>query len=78
MKNKKRLCPQRVADACLALAWADDIDDQARLALEQAHDVIESLMARCITTSKLLENVEARLASFDFPLLGDGEEDDGI
>lgn len=76
--KRPRVCPQKVADACLEAAWMDDLDDHVRLALEQAHDVIESLMARCITTSKLLENVEARLASFDFPLLGDGEEDDGI
>lgn len=76
--KRPRVCPQNVADACLESAWMDDLDDHVRLALEQAHDVIESLMARCITTSKLLENVEARLASFDFPLLGDGEEDDGI
>lgn len=76
MKHKKRLCPQRVADACLALAWADDIDDQARLALEQAHAVITALMARCIATSKILEVVEAEMAQMKFPLLGD--EDPGI
>lgn len=73
MKKRKELCPKRVADACLALAWADDIDDQPRLALEQAHDVIQTLMARCVATAKVLEVVEAELASMRYPLLGDDD-----
>ena len=72
----KRLCPQVVADACLRHAWREDVPDRVRLRLEQAHDVIESLMARCIATSKVLEVVEAELASMKHPLLGD--EDPGM
>ena len=76
--RRRRLCPEHVADACLALAWADDIDDQARLTLEQAHDVIKRLMARCIATSKILEVVEAEMASMKFPLLGDDDPGMGL
>lgn len=50
-----------MADACLETAWLDDIPDHVRWALEHAHDVIESLMARAIATSKVLETVEAEL-----------------
>ena len=69
--KRKRLCPQKVADACLEAAWRDEIDDGVRVHLEDAHDVIESLMARCIATSKVLEIVEAELATMKHPLLGD-------
>lgn len=72
----KRICPQVVAEACLALSWANDIDDQSRLVLEQAHDVIESLMARCIATSKVLEVVEAELNTMKYPLMDN--EDPGL
>ena len=75
MKRRRR-CPQQVADRCLELAWRDEIADDVRLALERAHDTIEHLMARCIATSKVLELVEAELASMKFPLLDD--EDPGM
>jgi hypothetical protein len=71
--KKKRLCPQRVADACLESAWLDDIPDQVRMHLEHAHDVIEHLMARCIASAKVLEVVEAELASMKYPLLDDDD-----
>lgn len=76
MKPKRRPCPQRVADRCLELAWRDAIEDDVRLALERAHDTITDLMARCIATSKVLETVEAELATMKFPLLD--EDDPGV
>lgn len=74
MKARKRICPRQVATDCLELAWRDEIDDRLRLTLERAHDVIESLMARCIATSKVLEAVEAEVASMRFPLLDDDDD----
>ena len=74
--KRRRLCPEAVANACLAHAWLDSCDDEARLHLERAHDVIKNLMARCIATSKILEVVEAEMAQMKYPLLG--EEDPGM
>ena len=69
--KRRRVCPELVANACLAHAWLDAVDDESRALLERAHDVIKNLMARCIATSKVLEVVEAEMASMKFPLLGD-------
>lgn len=74
--KRPRICPQRVADACLEAAWRDEIDDTVRLNLEMAHDTIVDLMSRCIATSKVLEVVEAELATMKFPLLDD--DDPGV
>ena len=74
--KRRRVCPELVANACLAHAWDDACDDESRALLEQAHNVIKSLMARCIATAKVLEVVEAEMASMKFPLLGD--EDPGL
>ena len=74
--KRRRVCPDLVANACLAHAWDDGIDDESRSLLEQAHNVIKSLMARCIATSKVLEVVEAEMASMKFPLLG--QDDPGM
>jgi hypothetical protein len=74
--KRRRVCPELVANACLAHAWDDACDDESRALLERAHDVIKNLMARCIATSKVLEVVEAEMASMKFPLLGD--EDPGL
>jgi hypothetical protein len=74
--KRRRLRPGIVADACMESAWRDDIPDQVRMNLEQAHDVIEHLMARCIASAKVLEVVEAELASIKHPLLDD--EDPGM
>lgn len=76
MKRRRRICPEIVANACLAHAWDDSCDDESRALLERAHDVIKSLMARCIATSKILEVVEAEMASMKYPLLGN--EDPGL
>ena len=73
MKPRKRLRPNVVADRCLERAWDDTVDDRSRRLLEQAHDVIESLMARCTATAKVLEVVEAELVSIKFPLLNDDD-----
>jgi hypothetical protein len=69
--SRRKPSPQAVADTCLASAWRDEIDDESRLLLEQAHDTIVSLMARLVATSKILEVVEAEMAAMRFPLLGD-------
>ena len=74
--KRRRVCPETVANACLAHAWLDAVDDESRALLEQAHNVIQSLMARCIATSKVLETVEAELATMKFPLLDD--DDPGV
>ena len=74
MKRRRRICPEIVANACLAHAWDEACDDESRALLEQAHNVIKSLMARCIATSKVLEVVEAEMASMKFPLLGQDED----
>jgi hypothetical protein len=74
--KRRRVCPELVANACLAHAWDDGIDDESRALLEQAHNVIKSLMARCIATAKVLDVVEAEMAQMKYPLLG--EEDPGM
>jgi hypothetical protein len=74
--KRRRVCPELVANACLAHAWDDACDDESRALLERAHDVIKNLMARCIATSKVLEVVEAEMAQMKYPLLG--EEDPGM
>ena len=89
MKRRKP-SPHAVADVCLASAWRDEIDDESRLLLEQAHDTIteqsdvierqrhtiRQLMNRSVRTAKILEVVEAELAAMRFPLLGN--EDPGM
>ena len=74
--KRRRVCPELVANARLAHAWDESCDDESRALLERAHDVIKNLMARCIATAKVLEVVEAEMASMKFPLLGD--EDPGL
>lgn len=76
MKRRRKPSAQAVADVCLASAWRDEIDDESRLLLEQAHDTITELMARLVATSKVLEVVEAEMVSLKFPLLN--EDDPGI
>jgi hypothetical protein len=71
--KRKRPCPQKVADACLEAAWRDDVQDDVRIYLEHAHDVIEWMMARSVASAKVLEIVEAELASMKHPLLGDDD-----
>jgi hypothetical protein len=72
--KRKRLRPGMVADACLEAAWRDDIPDQVRMHLEHAHDVIHWMMARSVASAKVLEIVEAELASMKYPLLGDNDD----
>jgi len=74
--SRRKPSPQAVADVCLASAWRNEIDDESRILLEQAHDTIVTLMARLVATSKVLEVVEAEMASMRFPLLND--EDPGM
>jgi hypothetical protein len=77
MRPRRKPSPQAVAQACIASAWRDDVDDESRLLLEQAHDTIHELMARQLATSKILEVVEAEMAARRYPLLED-EDDPGM
>ena len=51
--------PATVADMCATMAWNDDIDDDARLALEMAADTIRALMGRVTANARQLELSEA-------------------
>jgi hypothetical protein len=76
--KRRRICPELVANACLAHAWDESCDDESRALLERAHDVIKNLMARCIATSKVLEVVEAEMANGRYPLLDDDDPGMGL
>lgn len=76
--KRRRVCPELVANACLAHAWDESCDDESRALLERAHDVIQNLMARCIATSKVLETVEAEMASRRWPLLNDDDSEAAV
>ena len=48
-----------VADTCATMAWNDEVDDDARLALEMAADTIRALMKRLGAQARVLELTEA-------------------
>jgi len=52
----------RLATYCEARAWDDEVDDESRLLLEQAADMIRGLMARCVSLAAATERSEARRA----------------
>ena len=52
----------RLATYCEARAWDDAVDDDSRLLLEQAADMIRGLMARCVALAAATEQREARRA----------------
>ena len=78
MKRRRKPSPRTVADTCLASAWRDEIDDESRVLLEQAHDTITELISRLVATSKVLEVVEAEMAAMRFPLLNDDDPGMGL
>lgn len=49
-----------LATRCEARAWDDATDDDSRLLLEQAADMIRGLMARCVALAAASEKREAR------------------
>jgi hypothetical protein len=49
-----------LANRCEARAWDDEVDDDSRLLLEQAADMIRGLMARCVSLAAASEKREAR------------------
>ncbi len=53
----------RLATYCEARAWDDEVDDSSRLLLEQAADMIRTLMARCVSLAAATERSEARRAA---------------
>ena len=50
--------PHQVARECARLAWRNSLDDDVRLALEQAGDTITILMHRIGTQAQKLEQAE--------------------
>lgn len=78
MKPKWTDCPYAVSQRCMDRAWADSCRDRDRRLLEAAHHTIERLMARLATQAKVLEVVEAELASRQYPLLDDDCDDPGM
>ena len=51
-----------LANRCESRAWDDSTDDESRLLLEQAADMIRGLMARCVSLAAASERREARRA----------------
>jgi hypothetical protein len=51
-----------LANRCESRAWDDNVDDESRLLLEQAADMIRGLMARCVSLAAASEKREARRA----------------
>ena len=51
-----------LANRCESRAWDDAVDDESRLLLEQAADMIRGLMARCVSLAAASERREARRA----------------
>ena len=49
-----------LASRCESRAWDDEVDDDSRLLLEQAADMIRGLMARCVSLAAASEKREAR------------------
>jgi|DEB19_MinimDraft_3_1074340.scaffolds.fasta_scaffold00411_13 hypothetical protein len=49
-----------LANRCESRAWDDATDDESRLLLEQAADMIRGLMARCVSLAAASEKREAR------------------
>ena len=49
-----------LANRCESRAWDDEVDDDSRLLLEQAADIIRGLMARCVSLAAACEKREAR------------------
>jgi len=49
-----------LASRCVSRAWDDEVDDDSRLLLEQAADMIRGLMARCVSLAAASEKREAR------------------
>ena len=52
-----------LAQLCETRAWDDDVDDDSRLLLEQAGDMIRGLMMRVVRMAAASELAEARRAT---------------
>lgn len=77
MKPLWTQCPHEVSRRCIDRAWADACPDRERRLLEAAHHTIERLTARLAKQAKVLEVIEAELASRSWPLL-DEDDDPGM
>jgi hypothetical protein len=48
-----------LAERCDARAWDNDTDDDSRMLLEQAAEMIRELMGRCVSLAAAGERLEA-------------------
>ena len=53
----------KLAQLCETRAWDDDVDDDSRLLLEQAGDMIRGLMMRVVRMAAANERAEAQRAN---------------
>jgi hypothetical protein len=53
----------KLAQLCETRAWDDDVDDDSRLLLEQAGDMIRGLMMRVVRMASASELAEAQRAA---------------
>jgi hypothetical protein len=53
----------KLAQLCETRAWDDDVDDDSRLLLEQAGDMIRGLMMRVVRMAAANERAEAERAA---------------
>ena len=53
----------KLAQLCETRAWDDDVDDDSRLLLEQAGDMIRGLMMRVVRMAAASELAEAQRAA---------------
>jgi hypothetical protein len=53
----------KLAQLCETRAWDDDVDDDSRLLLEQAGDMIRGLMMRVVRMAAANERAEAQRAA---------------
>jgi len=53
----------KLAQLCETRAWDDDVDDESRLLLEQAGDMIRGLMMRVVRMAAANERAEAQRAT---------------
>lgn len=54
-----------LAEMCILRAWDDDTDDQSRLLLEQAHEVLVTLADRLESQARCLEHIETRIEQLE-------------
>jgi hypothetical protein len=51
--------PDAIREACARRSWDDDVDDESRILLEHAADVIRELQSRVVLVAHFNEQAEA-------------------